>query len=77
MKETAITIDHDSGRVRVDTTSRKVATRLKRQGFVPFRGEPLGSYSSWSGVDGQISFRKPPKRTGRVPSSAFKRASKR
>ncbi len=77
MKETAITICHETGRVRVDTTSRKVATRLKRQGFAPYRGEPLGSYSSWVGIDGQISFRKPPRKTGRVPPSAFKRASKR
>ena len=59
IKETAITIDHDDGTIRVDTTSRKVATRLKRVGFEAL-GKVLGPYSSWTGVEGQILFRKKP-----------------
>ncbi len=53
MHETAITVDHETGRVRVDTTLKRYKGQLQRAGFKGLV-EDLGPYSSWEGTQEQI-----------------------
>ncbi len=77
INETAITIDHDDRRIRVDTTNRAVMSRLKKMGFKGLSEEDFGPYSSWEGVDGQVTFRQLPRKTGKAPSQAFVKGRER
>jgi len=76
IKETAITIDHETGRVRIDTTSNRVKHRLKSLGLKEITKQRLGPYSSWVGDEKNVRFAKIRSGTGRKPSAAFL-ASKR
>ncbi len=63
MNETAITIDHETGRVRVDTTLKRYRTQLEKAGFKEITKGSLNGYSSWEGDQIQLArtlFRKGP-----------------
>ncbi len=60
VKETAITIDHENGIAIVDTTARRVATRLSKLGFEEITEQPKNSpYRSFRGPEEYVSFRRP------------------
>ena len=70
--ETAMTIDHDTRRVRVDTTSRRIRSLLVKCGLKDIsKTAKLGPYWSYEGTESQIRLTKR-RVTGRVSSSAFK-----
>ena len=63
MNETAITIDHETGRVRVDTTLKRYRSQLEKAGFKEITKASLNGYSSWEGDQIQMArtlFRKGP-----------------
>ena len=62
--ETAITVDHDLGECRVDTTMRGVASRLVTRGFVEVTKANSAPYRRFVGQARQISFRGIGKRVG-------------
>ncbi len=73
VSETAITIDHDTGRVRVDTTSKRYQGQLEKAGFKRIQ-EDLGGYTSWEGSKEQVArtlFRKGPSETKRAQGRAL------
>ena len=57
IKETSILIDHDTGKVLIDTNSKGIASLLVRRGFVEFGGELSIPYRRFEGQERQISFR--------------------
>lgn len=56
--ETAITIDHEDGIMRVDTTVTSVATSLQRAGFIEKTKPNSKPYRRFIGQADQIRFRK-------------------
>lgn len=57
--ETAITIDHETGEMRVDTTREGVASYLRRMQFREVTKESSKPYRRFIGEADQIRFRKP------------------
>lgn len=57
--ETAITIEHEDGIMRVDTTVTSVATALERAGFIEKTKANSRPYRRFLGQADQIRFRKP------------------
>ena len=68
--ETAITIDHETGRVRVDTTARRIKSKLERCEFERIKDEQLGPYFSYVGDSRQITFRNRAKVKGQVKTQS-------
>jgi len=56
--ETAITIDHEDGLMRVDTTVTSIATSLQRAGFTEVTKPSSRPYRRFLGQADQIRFRK-------------------
>ncbi len=56
--ETAITIDHEDGTCRVDTTKRGLATTLTRAGFKELGDSRSLPYRRFLGNADQVRFRK-------------------
>lgn len=56
--ETAITIDHEDGLMRVDTTVTSMATALQRAGFTETTKPSSQPYRRFIGQADQIRFRK-------------------
>lgn len=55
MRETAITIDHDSGRIRADTTSKRMRSIFLRAGLTEItKSAELGPYWSFEGPESLI-----------------------
>ena len=70
MKETALTIDHDTGRVRADTTSKRMRSLFIRAGLKDIsKSANLGPYWSFEGDEAHIRIAKR-HRTGRVSGRA-------
>ncbi len=71
MNETAITIDHETGRVRVDTTLKRYRHQLEKAGFKEITAchkASLNGHSSWEGGQIQMArtlFRKGPSESRR------------
>ncbi|HEX7549738.1 MAG TPA: hypothetical protein VF579_04120 [Candidatus Methylomirabilis sp.] len=57
--ETAITIDHEAGIMRVDTTLVGMATALLRAGFTETTDPRSRPYRRFRGAADQVRFRKP------------------
>ncbi len=77
MKETALTIDHDTGRIRADTTSKRMRSLFIRAGLRDIsKTADLGPYWSFEGDESQIRIAKR-HRTGRVSGVAAILAAKK
>ncbi len=57
--ETVITIDHETGECRVDTSMRGIATELRRRGFKDITRPESAPYRRFVGQADQIKFRPP------------------
>lgn len=57
--ETAVSIDHETGECRVDTTREGIAAQLRRAGFLEVTQENSKPYRRFLGEADQIKFRKP------------------
>jgi hypothetical protein len=57
--ETAITIDHETGIMRADTTVQGVASQLLRAGFTETTDPRSRPYRRFRGAADQLRFRKP------------------
>lgn len=77
IKETSILIDHETGKVLIDTNVRGVASTLLRRGFVEFGGKNSIPYRRFEGVERQVSFRGAVKKKGARATMVKVRGAKR
>lgn len=68
--ETAVTIDHETGEARVDTTRVGIASRLKRCKFQEVTREDSKPYRRFIGQADQVTFRRP--KAERVAGRTFR-----
>ena len=58
IRETAITLDHDLGECRVDTSVRGIGSKLVKLGFIEVTKENSAPYRRFVGQVDQVAFRK-------------------
>ena len=76
-RETCLTIDHELGKVWLDTTEKKYVTIAMKMGFVETTSKSSVMYRRFEGAEENIRIRGKSKRTGNAAILHPKRPSNR